>query len=55
MESKAVFFFVAHMKVRLKSEVRTSWIKNGMANDSKRILLLMEEILHNLGCIKPCK
>ena len=40
------------MKVRLKSEVRISWIKNGMVNNGKRILLPMEEILHHLGCIR---
>ena len=49
MERKAVFF---QMKVRLKSEVRISWIKNGMVNNGKRILLPMEEILHHLGCIR---
>ena len=49
MERKAGFF---QMKVRLKSEVRISWIKNGMVNNGKRILLPMEEILHHLGCIR---
>jgi len=49
MERKAVFF---QMKVRLKSEVRISWRKNGMVNNGKRILLPMEEILHHLGYIR---
>ena len=30
-------------------------ITDSSINNMKRVILLMEEILHHLGCIKPCK
>ena len=41
MESKAVFFSVAHVKVRLKSEVRTSWklTKNTQMNSTYPLMV----------------